>query len=169
MEYDIPPGSARARFFNEEGNMLPPFRAPGWRGCALNRDTYDSTRMPKCLFDVLVAVAMPGELLIERYAPDHPGPDRIAPNWDIYTAYTRAPETWSLEFVIYDAEGRWALLADADATVFGAEPSLANEIDEHLAQHGTGLEAMTHEEWGELDPVTQPGAEYILAVTAPSD
>ena len=106
---------------------------------------------------------------------DLPSPDPprrvydIPPNWDIYTAYTRAPETWSLEFVMYDAEGRWALLADADVTVFGAEPSLANEIDEHLVRQGTDLEAMTREEWGDLDPVTQPGAKYILAVTSPSD
>ncbi|MGO4549565.1 hypothetical protein AB4059_00455 [Lysobacter sp. 2RAF19] len=169
MQYDIPPGSARARFFNEEGNMLPPFRARGWRGCVLDRGTFDSTRMPRQLFDVLLALAAPGELLIERYAPDHLGPDRIAPDWDVYKAYTRAEETWSLEFVMYDADGRWALLADADATVLGAEPSLANQIDEQLALQGTSLKAMTEEEWGELDPLTQPGAKYILAVCVPSE
>jgi hypothetical protein len=61
------------------------------------------------------------------------------------------------------------LLADADVTVFGAEPSLANEIDEDLARQGTDLDAMTRAEWADLDPVTQPGAKYILAVASPSD
>lgn len=148
--------------------MLPPFRTRGWRGCALNRDTFDSTRMPKQLFDILLSLAAPGELLIERYAPDHPGPDHIAPDWETYTAYTRADETWALEFVMYEAGGRWALLADADVTVFGAEPSLANRIDEQLTLQGTSLEAMTREEWGDLDPL-QLGARYILAVTVPSE
>ena len=170
MEYDIPPDSARARFFNEDGDMLPPFRTRGWRGCALNRDSFDSTRMPQHLFDILLSLAAPVELLIERYAPDHPGPDRIAPDWETYTAYTRGKDTWALEFVIYEADGRWALLADADVTVFGAEPALANHIDELLSLRGTSLEAMTREEWGEeLDPPVSQGARYILAVTAPSE
>lgn len=149
--------------------MLPPFRMRGWRGCALDRDSFDSTRMPRQLFDALLTRAAPSELLVERYAPDHPGPDRISPDWDAYRAYTRADETWALEFVMYDAGGRWALLADADATVLGAEGSLADQIDELLASQGTSLESMTHEEWGELDPLTQPGAQYILSVCSRSE
>ena len=87
----------------------------------------------------------------------------------IGTSTARADETWAVEFVMYDAGGRWALFADADATVLGAEGALADQIDKLLASQGTSLESMTYEGWGELDPLTQPGARYILSVCSQSE
>jgi hypothetical protein len=168
MEYDIPPDSARAHFFNEDGEMLPPFRLSGWRGGALDRDRYDNTRMPQTLLEAIIEASGSEQLLIERYAPDHLGPDRVDASWSAFFAYAHTPEHWSLEFVVFDASARWAVLADADVTVIGAESALADSIDALLQRHGMGLVELTDDEFPGLDPATQPGARYLLAVSGRS-
>jgi len=130
----------RSRFFNEEGDMIPPFKNASWRGCALNRDSFDYTRMPEVLFNAIIRVTNSAELLIAHYAPDSNSPFRIVASWFNFRSHVFAKENWSLEFVLFDETRAWALLADADATILGAAPELASRLDRVLAAHGTSLE-----------------------------
>lgn len=145
--------------------MLPPFTDPRWRGCALDRDDFDHTRMPERLFDALIRASGAGGLLISRYAPDSDHVESIPADWSSYKDFLFAPQNWALEFVLFDGTGRWAVLADADVTVVGADPDLADLIDQALLQVGTSLVALTDESFHDLDPATQPGAAYLLAVS----
>lgn len=144
--------------------MLPPFVDPTWRGCILYRDAYELT-MPQVLFDAIVAAAAPSELRIARYTPVYPELEALAPDWAELRQRLRYSDNFSLEFVMFDVSEQWALLADLNATVFGAAPELAARVDACLAKQGTSLVKMTDDEFGVLDPATQPGARYYLAVT----
>jgi hypothetical protein len=155
----------RKRFFNESGSMIPPFVDPSWRGCALYRDFYDNTSMPKELFAAIVAAAKSHELLISRYMPDSERPDVLAANWEAFCTYAYNRDNWSLEYVLFDTSESWALLADADATVLGATPALADQIDWELSKVSTSLKGLTDTSFPGLDPTTQPGAAYLLAVS----
>ncbi|WP_231734472.1 hypothetical protein [Noviluteimonas gilva] len=147
----------RKRFFNEEGGMLPPFVDPAWRGCLIDRDRYAATNMPEMFFEAILAVAAPSELRFARYTPDHPV-ETLPANWTAFRDHVFVRENWSLEFVMFDASEQWAILADPDVTVFGAAPELADRIDAYLAKKGTSLVKMTDDEYGPLDPATQPGS-----------
>ncbi len=155
----------RARFFNEEGAMIPPFVNPTWRGCALDRDRFDHTRMPEQLFNAIVSAADSQELQIARYSPDSGSCDSLAATWESFRSYVFTESNWSLEYVLSDRSGQWAVLADADVTVVGASPELAGRIDRELAIHGTSLVQLTDTDFPGLDPAQQPGAKYLLAVS----
>jgi len=155
----------RTRFFNEEGNIIPPFVDTTWRGCALSRDRFDHTRMPELLFNAIIGAASSVELLIARYSPDSDSCDTLAANWEAFRSYVFATDNWSLEYVLFDKTGRWAVLADADVTVLGASPELASHVDRELAAHGTSLVQLTETDFPGLDPSQQPGAKYLLAVS----
>ena len=154
----------RKRFFNEEGDMLPPFVDPTWRGCVINRDKHDHTKMPEWFFEAILAAAAPSELKLARYTPDHPV-ETLPANWKAYRDHVFVPEHWSLELVLFDESGQWALLADPDMTVFGASPVLADCIDAYLKQRGTSLAMMTDDDFPQLAPATHPWERYYLAVT----
>ena len=168
MELAIPLDSARHRFFNEDGDMLPPFRIAGWRGCLLDRDRYDHARLPPLLFDAIVAAAGPDTLLLERYAPDAAVPDAIAPEWTAYRAHLHRPDRWCLEFVLSDAGGRWAVLADADAIVVGAQAALADAIEANLKTHGTSFAELTAQDWGGFDGMRPEWIRYVRAILDPA-
>jgi hypothetical protein len=155
----------RLHFFNEEGDQLPPFRLPGWRGCVIDRDQFDSTNMPRELFDAVVKAAGSEQLFIARYTPGGDGAEQIAANWDAFREFVFTPEHWSLEFVLFDSSTQWAILAELDVTVFGASSELAAAVDAILVQRGLSLAGLTDHYFPGLDPVNQPGARYILAVT----
>ena len=154
----------RARFFNETGAMIPPFADEHWRGCALDRDTYDNTRVPQHLFEAIVSAAASKELSVCGYFPAGESCASLAPTWDAYSSYMLTHDNWSLEYVVCDQSGQWALLADADATVFGAAPELAAVVDAQLASRGTSLSQLTDSEFPGLNSV-QPGGRYLLAVS----
>ncbi|MCK7595625.1 hypothetical protein [Pseudomarimonas salicorniae] len=158
-------GNPRALFFNEEGTMIPPFRGSGWRGCAINRDRFDHTNMPRELFEAIVHSASSPYLLLARYSPDSEGSERITPEWEAFRAHVFNAENWALEFVLYDPTERWAILADADVTVFGAEPALAAHVDQALSTHALSLARLTDRDFPDLNPMSQPGAPYLLAVS----
>jgi hypothetical protein len=155
----------RTRFFNEQGSMIPPFVDPKWRGCVLDRDNFDNARLPEHLFHAIVSAAGSSKLSVARYAPCSSGIDTIAANWPSYRSYFLAPSNWSLEYVVFDASERWALLADADATVFGAAPVLATRIDQELSIQGTSLVQLTDTEFPKLQSSPRGGAAYVLAVS----
>ena len=158
----------RTRFFNEQGSMIPPFMDPAWRGCVLDRDDFDNTRLSEQLFNAIIGTAAPNELHIARYAPSSNCVATIAPNWPAYRAYVLAPSNWSLEYVVFDASEQWAVLADADAMVFGAAPALAARIDNQLSAQGTSLVQLTEVSFPELQRAQSAhskGAAYVLAVT----
>jgi hypothetical protein len=155
----------RPRFFNEEGDMLPPFVDPTWRGCALDRDQFDHTRMPEILFSAITKAANSKELLIARYSPDSQSPATVAADWQSFRSYVFTDANWPLEYVLFDQSERWAVLADADVTVVGACPELADQIDEELARHSTSLVQLTDADFPGLNPNEQPGAKYLLAVS----
>jgi hypothetical protein len=153
----------RRRFFNEEGDSLPPFRQEGWRGCGLDRDRFNSTRLPRFLFETVVAASGAEELLLRLYTPDRPASVGLPANWASFSEYVHADENWSLEYVLYDSSGRWAVLADPDVTVVGAELGLADAIERMLGEHGTSFEHLTKCDFPGLDPAN-PNARFMLAV-----
>jgi hypothetical protein len=155
----------RARFFNEEGTMIPPFVDSTWRGCALDRDRFDHTRMPEQLFHAIVSAAGSQELRITRYSPDSETFDTLAPTWESFRSFVFVENNWSLEYVLFDQSGQWAVLADADVTVVGASPDIAARIDRELSVHDLSLVQLTDTDFPDLDPAQQPGAKYLLAVS----
>ncbi len=152
----------RRRFFNEEGDSLPPFVISGWRGGVLNPDRFDHTKIPRYLFESIVRAAQPGEVLLRRYTPDSDVSARLDPSWGSFRDHRFVRENWSLEYVLYDASGRWAVLLDPDVVVVGADADLARAIDSQLGDHGTSLEELTHQFFPELDAA--PYNRYFFAV-----
>ena len=151
----------RQRFFNEERDSLCAFQQRGWRGCGLDRDRFNSTRLPRFLFEAIVVASETDEVLLRLYTPDRPASVGLPPNWASFSAYVQAEENWSLEYVLYDSSGRWAVLADPDVTVVGAEPSLADSIERLLEEHGTSFEHLTKCDFPSLDKAN-PNARYML-------
>ena len=155
----------RVRFFNETGGMTTPFVDATWRGCALDRDRFEHTRLPEALFNAIIFAAESSDLLMARYSPDSECCDSLPANWAAFRAYVFTEANWSLEYVLFDPSGRWAVLADADVTVFGAAPGLADLVDHGLLAHGTSLVQLTDTDFPGLDASKQPGAAYLLAVS----
>ena len=148
---DVSEQDPRARFFNESDDSLPPFRRTGWRGCVLDRDRFDHTRLPKFLFESITTAARTTDLLLHLYTPDRPDSVSLSPDWDSFRSFVYEPDNWSLEYVLYDNSGSWAVLADPDVVVVGAEPELADNIDALLDQHGTSLKRLTHADFPGMD------------------
>jgi hypothetical protein len=159
-----PATEARARYFNESGTMIPPFVSADWRGCVLDRDSYDNTRIPRYLFEAIATAAGSTEITVCGYFPNGEACSAVAATWGAFSSYLLARDNWSLEYVAFDASQRWALLADADATIFGAESALASAIDKYLAFNGTSLVQLTDTEFPALNP-EQQAARYVLAVS----
>lgn len=133
----------RARFFNEAGNCIPPFIDSSWRGCCLDRDRFDATMLPRFLFEALMAATATREFCVAFYTPEQPPVAGIAPDWGAFRAVVSRPANASLEHVLWDASGNWAVLCELDVVVLGASPEIAARIDDELYQHGTSLKQMT--------------------------
>lgn len=164
MDFDIPTNSVRFRLFDETADAPTPFKSPGWRGCALDHDRYDHTRMPRALFDALVIESASTKLLIERFAPDNDCPDVVAANWEAFRAHMHAPQNWCLEFTLFDDGNRWAVLADADVIVVGIEPVLAEKVDAHLKVQGSSLADLTNTDFPASDTDRQEWTDFLRAV-----
>ncbi len=152
----------RRRFFNEEGDSLPPFVVPGWRGGVLDPDGFDHTKIPRSLFESIVRAARSDEIFLRPYTPDAKSSVQLDPSWGSFHAHRCAPDNWSLEYVLYDGSGRWAVLLNPDALVVGAADDVAETIDEHLRVHGTSLVDLTHQSFPDLEAA--PFNRYVLAV-----
>jgi hypothetical protein len=153
----------RARFFNEAGDCIPPFMDSSWRGCCLNRDRFDATMMPRFLFEALMAATGSKEIGVNFYAPEQPPAVGVAPDWAAFRAVTSRPANQSLEHVLSDPSGNWAVLCELDVVVLGASPEIATRIDNELEQHGTSLKQMTV--WDYPDTLSSdPRYAYMRAV-----
>ena len=153
----------RSQFFNENGDSLPPFILDGWRGGVLDPDSFDHAKIPKFLFDSIVHAARPEKVLLRSYTPDSRASVSLDPSWDLFRAHRFERGNWSLEYVLYDDTGKWAVLLDPDAVVVGAEADLADRIDAQLYEHGTSLSELTHKSFPDLDP-DKPYNRYYFAV-----
>lgn len=164
MEFDIPINSVRFRLFDETIDAPTPFKLTGWRGCALDHDRYDATRMPRALFDALITESASTKLFVERFAPDNDVPDVIGADWDTFRAHMLAPQNWCLEFTLFDDSQLWAVLADADVVVVGVEPSLAEKVDAHLKAQGSSLADLTNADFPASDTDRQQWTDFLRAV-----
>ena len=138
---------ARRRFFGP-GLALPPFVDPAWRGCVLDRDAYDHTRMPQVLFDAV------GHVRDECLA--------LMADWSTYRDFAFDPDHYAIERVLFDDSGRWAIHSDFETTMFGAQPDLASRVDAILAGEGTSLAALTRAHFPHVDHADF--AAYLRAV-----
>ncbi len=153
----------RSRFFNENGDSLPPFVLEAWRGGVLNPDRFHQAKIPRFLFESLVRAARSEKVLLRSYTPDAECSVSLDPSWDSFREHRFVQENWSLEYVLYDHSGNWAVLLDPDAVVVGADAGLADRIDAQLDEHGTSLAELTHQFFPDLDPVN-PYHRYCFAV-----
>ena len=153
----------RARFFNEAGDCIPPFTNALWRGCCLNRDRFDATMMPRFVFEAIVAATGSKEIGVAFYTPEQPPALGVAPEWSAFRTVARRPANQSLEHVLFDSSGEWAVLCELDIVVLGASPSIAARVDKELEQHGTSLRQMTV--WDYPDTLSSdPRYSYMRAV-----
>ncbi|TWT17115.1 hypothetical protein FQY83_17400 [Luteimonas marina] len=153
----------RVRFFNEAGDCVPPFMDTSWRGCCLNRDRFDATMMPRFLYEALMDATGHKEIDVSFYTPEQPTAVGVAPTWAAFRAVASRPANQSLEHVLSDASGQWAVLCELDVVVLGASPEVAARIDSELEQHGTSLKQMTV--WDYPDTLSSdPRYLYMRAV-----
>ena len=142
----------RARYFIEVWQPEA-YADSSWRGCALDRDEYNNTRMPRLLFEAIITAANTRTLIV---AADFGSSlhAEVPANWEAYSAHMLARENYSIDYVICDDTGDWACLFDFDVTTFGATRLIADRVDRILAESGTSLRALTIEAFGdhEHDP-----------------
>jgi hypothetical protein len=131
-----------AFFFPE--NSLNPFVDEAWgAGCLLARARYDRTRMPRRLFDAIVATAHPTQLCIALYGYNGILHARIAPTMEAFRKFLDTSEACEL-FVLHDDSARWAVYAGDSVTALGAEEALRDAINGALRAEGNkGLRKMT--------------------------
>lgn len=153
----------RSRFFNESDESLSPFVLAGWRGGVFDPDGFHHAKMPRFLFESIMLAARPKSVLLQTYTPNAEASVSLEPTWDAFRSHRFKNENWSLEYVLYDASGQWAVRLDPDAVVVGAEATLADRIDSELNEHGTDLAHLTHQFFPDLDP-DKPYNRYFLSV-----
>jgi hypothetical protein len=110
----------RQRFFNEEGDCIPPFVDRTWRGCCLNRDRFDATMMPRFLFEAIIEATGSTNVQVAFYTPDQPEIAHVAAAWPAFRSAVYPPHNPSLEHVLFDTSGLWAVLGELDVMVLGA-------------------------------------------------
>lgn len=103
------------------------------------------------------------EFGVTFYTPEQPPAVAVAPNWAAFYAVTCRLANQSLEHVLSDPSGKWAVLCELDVMVLGASPEIAARIDNELEQHGTSLKQMTV--WDYPDTLSpDPRYSYMRAV-----
>jgi hypothetical protein len=60
----------RIRHFDDRARPDVPFTDPTWRGCCLDRDRFDATRMPRFLFEALMAATGTQAIDVHFYMPE---------------------------------------------------------------------------------------------------
>ncbi len=151
---------ARSELFDESSDAVCPFRRRGWRGCAVNPDRFNHTKIPRFLFDCIVEASGAESLSLSAYSPDQPIA-QIYANWASFRSHRFNPHNWSLEYVLHDHSKSWAVLLDPDLVVFGAQMEFAHNVDILLGEHGMSLSSITTADFPDLDPRVA-GHKYIL-------
>lgn len=148
---------------------MPRLAHPGWRGAVLDPDGFHHAKMPRFLFESIVRAVRPERVLLQAYTPDTACPTSLEATWEAFRAHRFVREHWSLEYVLYDASGLWAVLLDPDLLVVGATAALADRIDTQLGEHGTSFAHMTHQHFpapGAGHPI-QPDYLHIVSPWSP--
>ena len=156
----------RARYFTEAGDCTSPFPQASWRGCCLNRDRFDATMMPRFLFEALMAATGSREISVNFYTPEQAPAVGVAADWASFRDVVSRPVNQSLEHVLSDNSGAWAVLCELDVVVLGASSEIAARIDAELEQHGTSLKQMTVWDFPDLLS-SDPRHAYMRAVVGP--
>ena len=152
----------RALLFDETSGAPSPFRLPEWRGCALERDNFDNTRLSSVLFEALVAASNPDAIIIYGHINGREIAACVDPTWAAYSNFMLNHDNWSLEYVITVPAHQWVALSDPDVTIVGCEASIAAPADSVLAKSGLSLSEITHQQFPGLDPA-MPNDRYLLA------
>ncbi len=119
--------------------------------------------MPRFLFEALMGATGSKEIGVSFYTPEQPHAVGVAPTWTAFRAVTSRPTNQSLEHVVFDASGKWAVLCELDVVVLGASHKIAARIDRELEQQGTSLKQMTA--WDYPDTLSSdPRYSYLRAV-----
>ena len=119
--------------------------------------------MPRFLFEALMAATSSAEICVSFYTPEQPAAVGVAPYWAAFSTVASRPANQSLEHVLYDTSGKWAVLCELDVVVLGASSEIAARIDRELGQHGTSLKLMTV--WDYPDTLSSdPRYSYMRAV-----
>ncbi len=155
----------RVRHFEDKARPDMPFADPTWRGCCLDRDRFDATRMPRFLFEALMTATGTQAIDVHFYMTES-AVRGVAPDWPAFRAVAGGPANESLEHVICDASGTWAVLCELDVMLLGATPELATRIDAELAAHGTSLALMTAWDWPEIRS-DDPRFAFMRAAVGP--
>ena len=119
--------------------------------------------MPRFLFEALMAATGSKEIKVNFYTPEQPQAVSVAPDWTAFRAVASRPSNQSLEHVLSDTSGSWAVLCELDVIVLGASPEIAARIDNELEQHGASLKQMTV--WDYPDALSSdPRYSYMRSV-----
>jgi len=133
----------RKAFFNEDGEMLPPFRLDGWRGCALDRDRQDNRRIDKSLFESIINAAETNSIFVCGYFNSGELCTKLNADWHTYSDFLSDEKNWSVEYVIFSEQRNWAILSECDVTVIGAEKNVTTKLDSILNSQGRSLVDIT--------------------------
>lgn len=110
-----------------------PFKDKSWLALALERDSYDGTRMSQDLFSNLRSVFDPdseevlwifGDLIESTRVEGI----KIPFQWDAYRNFVLSDSGFSLEYKIVAGSGLLAVWADADLTLIGGEASAMEKV-----------------------------------------
>lgn len=119
--------------------------------------------MPRFLFEALMAATGSSEIRVNFYTPEQAPAVGLAADWASFRDVVSRPVNQSLEHVLSDSSGAWAVLCELDVVVLGASPEIAARIDGELKQHGTSLKQMTVWDYPDLLS-SDPQYAYMRAV-----
>jgi hypothetical protein len=115
------------------------------------------------VFEAIMSATDSKEIGVTFYTPEQAPALGVTPEWSAFRAVASRPTNQSLEHVLFDDSGEWAVLCELDVVVLGASPSVAARIDKELKQHGTSLRQMTI--WDYPDTFSSdPRYSYMRAV-----
>jgi len=158
-----PMKTARDRFFNDE-SLERPLQKAGWRGCVLDRDKRDNTRLPEVLWNALVAATTTAsEVQVCGYFLGVERCIDVASSWADFSAFMLKSENYSPEYVLFDESGCWAILADTDVTTVVMDERSADVVDAYLRARDSSLLSLTLDDFPK-DEILSAGGSYVRGV-----
>lgn len=156
-----PMEAARNRFFHE--SLDRPLQNSDWRGCVLDRDHFTNARLPEVIWHALVSVTETADVQVCGYFSGIERCQAVAGSWTDFASFMLEPQNYSPEYVVFDASGRWAILADVDVTTVAMDSELAGLVDAYLGPRDTSLLGLTLDHFS-MDEIMSAGGSYIRNV-----
>ncbi len=153
----------RESFFHDGSWKTTPFKGLDWRGCVLDRDLYDSARLPEMLWQAVVSVSECQEMFIWGDFSGVRESRRIVAEWVAYTSFMSDLKNYSPEYIVYDDSALWVIDADFDATTVGLSGGLATKVDDLLRAKGTSLIDLTLASFS-IDSIRSENGRYVRGV-----